>query len=475
MSANDILFRYQPTGASAATSSQSARLAKEKITGVAASHELAKGDVAALTKCAADFQAVALKYGMPPALLAAIASRESHAGAALDSEGWGDHKQAFGMMQVDRRHHDIVLGDPRGRGHIDQATGVLKAMLERVTANHADWPEEQKLRGAVAAYNVGDSNVWTIEGMDRGTTGDDYSNDVWARAQYLAPFIGGADKVVAALPATTSPVSQTSTSPGGASSAGTVSHALVLELQHLLIRQGYMTEQQVQTGAGVLGPKTKAALARFLSDKSHAALAPPKAKSPPTAKPGPGTQPTPPRESGVNPPLLGAGVAVNAADPILQTLGTQPLETGKTGYCVTTVLANMRRLGVSSIPSSTGGDPNNSRGALVQMLMTGKWVSLPLQGSRVEEINSPYGKVSASVIPAADYKKWALAGSIPSGAIIFQTKHGWDYGDGPSGNDMGIVRDNGRVTFNYASMPPVVYSTCKTVVLLVPASALLRS
>jgi hypothetical protein len=43
----------------------------------------------------------------------------------------------------------------------------------------------------VVAYDVGVLNVRTIKDMDRGTTGDDYSNDVWARAQALAPSFAG--------------------------------------------------------------------------------------------------------------------------------------------------------------------------------------------------------------------------------------------------------------------------------------------
>ena len=39
--------------------------------------------------------------------------------------------------------------------------------------------------GAVAAYNFGVKNVQSWDGLDRGTTGNDYSNDVMARAQYL--------------------------------------------------------------------------------------------------------------------------------------------------------------------------------------------------------------------------------------------------------------------------------------------------
>ena len=39
--------------------------------------------------------------------------------------------------------------------------------------------------GAVAAYNFGTGNVVTWGNLDVGTTGNDYSNDVMARAKYL--------------------------------------------------------------------------------------------------------------------------------------------------------------------------------------------------------------------------------------------------------------------------------------------------
>ncbi len=102
------------------------------------------------------------------------------------------------------------------------------------------------------------------------------------------------------------------------------------------------------------------------------------------------------------------------------------------------------------------------------MIKEGHWTSLPLRGSRPQTINSPYGTVSANVISADEYEKMAKAGQIPSGAVIFQTRHGWDYNLEPYGNDMGIVRDNGRETFNYRAMSPIIYSDAKDVVILVP-------
>ena len=46
-------------------------------------------------------------------------------------------------------------------------------------------PRKSVNSGAVAAYNFGTDDVWTWERLDVGTTGNDYSNDVMARAQWL--------------------------------------------------------------------------------------------------------------------------------------------------------------------------------------------------------------------------------------------------------------------------------------------------
>ena len=59
-------------------------------------------------------------------------------------------------------------------------------------------------------------------------------------------------------------------------------------------------------------------------------------------------------------------------------------------------------------------------------------------------------------------------GLIPEGAVVFQTRHGWDHDAGSSGNDVGVVRD-GKL-FNYEQMPDMtVYKNVKEVVVLLPA------
>jgi soluble lytic murein transglycosylase-like protein len=193
---NALLAKFLPMGASVATARQDGLSA-----GICASHKLALTDLPRLLKHQSAFEIAGLKHGVPPALLAAIASRESRAGAQLDSNGLRGGGESFGMMQLDSRFHR-PRGGAHSAEHIEQAAGVLAKLLEQVKARHPGWPVEQQLRGAVVAYDSGVSHVRTIRDMDRGTTGDDYSNDVWARAQALAPHIGGAEVSAPAVAAT---------------------------------------------------------------------------------------------------------------------------------------------------------------------------------------------------------------------------------------------------------------------------------
>jgi peptidoglycan hydrolase-like protein with peptidoglycan-binding domain len=263
---NAILNRYQPSGASAATARQDGLSG-----GVAASRRMAANDLPKLRQYADEFAAAGKKHGVPPALLAAIASRESRGGSALDRNGRGDGGNGFGLMQVDRRYHSPA-GGPYSAQHIDQAAGILKGMLNQVKAKHPDWSPEQQLRGAVAAYNSGAGNVQTIAGMDRGTTGNDYSNDVWARAQALAPSFGGAG---GGGGNTVDPKPSRPSTGGGSAASGVPSANLdrgdkgsaVEQLQKSLVKLGHMSAAEMKTGPGTFGPRTEDALKEF--QKKH--------------------------------------------------------------------------------------------------------------------------------------------------------------------------------------------------------------
>ncbi|KAI5624817.1 lysozyme g-like 1 [Silurus asotus] len=171
--------KIDTTGAS----EQTARQDKLTVKGVAASNKLAENDL----KRMGLYKNIIIKVGrakqMDPAVIAAIISRESRAGAAL-VDGWGDHGNGFGLMQVDKRYHKL-RGTWNSEEHVTQGTEILIDSIKVIQKKFPTWPKEHQFKGGISAYNAGTGNVRTYEGMDIGTTGNDYSNDVVARAQWF--------------------------------------------------------------------------------------------------------------------------------------------------------------------------------------------------------------------------------------------------------------------------------------------------
>jgi hypothetical protein len=136
------------------------------------------------------FQVAGTEYNLPPALLAAIASRESRGGSALSDECLGDGGAGVGIMQVDqtvRPAEDVA--DPgtdcASQEHINQAASILREFVDQAAAAHLEWSAAIQLQAGTASYNAGADQI-EVAGFDEGTTGGDYSNDVIARAQYYA-------------------------------------------------------------------------------------------------------------------------------------------------------------------------------------------------------------------------------------------------------------------------------------------------
>lgn len=179
------LAKAPTTGASAVTAAQD-RLAP----GIQASRTMAQNDLARVLKIADVFREVGAALDVPPALIAAVSSRESRCGGGgiLDQKGFGDHGHAFGIMQVDARFHTPagVEKGPTCREHVEQAARILLDSRNQIAAKHPDWEDEFVLKGSVAAYNCGVKNIQTKLGIDKGTTGDDYGSDVIARAQFYS-------------------------------------------------------------------------------------------------------------------------------------------------------------------------------------------------------------------------------------------------------------------------------------------------
>ncbi|HEX7956020.1 MAG TPA: LysM peptidoglycan-binding domain-containing protein, partial [Pyrinomonadaceae bacterium] len=91
--ANAILARCRPSGASERT----ARQDRLTVTGVAASRRMAATDARMVLPYMSKFDEAARAHGLPPALLAGIASRESRGGAILARDGTGDNGHGFGL------------------------------------------------------------------------------------------------------------------------------------------------------------------------------------------------------------------------------------------------------------------------------------------------------------------------------------------------------------------------------------------
>lgn len=179
-----ILSRTHPAGASSGTAKSeglpggyksSQTIAARDRQRVLESHDLKH-----------KFEQVGKEYGIPPALLAGIASRETHGGNALDANGNGKYDpNGYGVLQVDINNgHQAKEGGPYGLGHLKQAAGIFKAKLDKVKQQHPKLPLEQQLQMAVSRYNGG--RGLSYPNSDTGTTGGDYANDTLARAQYYA-------------------------------------------------------------------------------------------------------------------------------------------------------------------------------------------------------------------------------------------------------------------------------------------------
>jgi LysM repeat protein len=177
---NSILNEFESSGASAKTAKQ------DKLpAGVGSSEKMAAFDRKRVMSHKDKFILAANKFSLPPALLAAIASRESRGGAVLKN-GFGDGGHGFGIMQVDNRNQFKVQqdGGPAGQPHINQATGILANKLAAVKKQFSGLSAVEQLQMAVSRYNGGTGKQ--PPNSDAGTTGGDYMNDVWARARFYA-------------------------------------------------------------------------------------------------------------------------------------------------------------------------------------------------------------------------------------------------------------------------------------------------
>ncbi|KAJ8352526.1 hypothetical protein SKAU_G00240020 [Synaphobranchus kaupii] len=175
------ISNVETTGASQETANQDG----PRNPGVSASHELARTDLNRVSQYKGIITKVARAHQIHPAVIAGIISRETRGGSdkVRSNGGWGDHGNAFGLMQVDKRWH-TPKGGWDSEEHLIQGTEILVSSIKQIQAKFPSWSKEQQLKGGLAAYNMGASNVQSYPGVDSNTHMKDYSNDVVARAQF---------------------------------------------------------------------------------------------------------------------------------------------------------------------------------------------------------------------------------------------------------------------------------------------------
>ncbi|XP_026214640.1 lysozyme g-like isoform X2 [Anabas testudineus] len=158
--ASEVIMKVDTTGASKKTALQYNLTYK----GVNASHQMAQADAARLYDLRI-IKRVGREFGIEPAVIAAIISRESRAGNLLQEGAWNRE------------------------GDLRQCTERLADCIEQIKFRHPDWSKAHWLKGGIAAYNTGVENVHDRVHVDEYTTNGDYSNDVVARAQWYKEYV----------------------------------------------------------------------------------------------------------------------------------------------------------------------------------------------------------------------------------------------------------------------------------------------
>lgn len=146
------------------------------------------------------FESAGSKYGIDPALLAGIASRETNVQNII-----GDGGHGHGLMQIDDRSHGLFTSSPLAlneAANIDYGAGVLHSYYRQALSRGLSGAAA--LRAAVAGYNAGAGRciaaVLAGHDPDVYTTGHDYSRDVLDRAAAIRAALGGGDSKKKLMP-----------------------------------------------------------------------------------------------------------------------------------------------------------------------------------------------------------------------------------------------------------------------------------
>jgi hypothetical protein len=144
-------------------------------------------------------------------------------------------------------------------------------------------------------------------------------------------------------------------------------------------------------------------------------------------------------------------------------LNTMRLQHGATGSCVATVQRNLWAAKLPGFRPTGGPGNNNSLNAIHQLVASDKWASV--KGNLPEQVVTINGKkVTLSPMTQAHFEQLVAKGTLPVGAIVYQTRHfkpGQPLkhnGISAFGNDLAILRrpTNGKPPYLH-NFRPVTY------------------
>ncbi len=176
-----ILATAETAGASLETAKAQDPTTNES--GASASEKLVRGDLDSIVPLADLFKEIGNEKGLPPALLAAIASRETSIGKKLNANDCTPDGKHTGVMGINDQVHPSP-GNEDQRSNIVRAASILVNLRAEIQAKFPAWSPAYQLLGAVTAYNQSAGFVAKWDG--KAIEGDDFASDTWARARYLA-------------------------------------------------------------------------------------------------------------------------------------------------------------------------------------------------------------------------------------------------------------------------------------------------
>ncbi|XP_007957659.1 lysozyme g-like protein 2 [Orycteropus afer afer] len=145
--------------------------------GIRGSEMFAEMDLKAIKTYQVMIKEVGQRHCVDPALIAAIISRESHGGAALQ-DGWNHNGLKFGLMQLDKKiYHPAGAWD--SKEHLLQAVGILTDKIKAIQKKFPMWSVAQHLKGGLSAFKSGIETI--ITPMDTDT---EFVNDLLGRAKF---------------------------------------------------------------------------------------------------------------------------------------------------------------------------------------------------------------------------------------------------------------------------------------------------